>query len=183
MKKGFSIRTLVAIGIGAAIFVVLGRFAAIPTPIPNTTINTQYALLALMAMMFGPWAGLLIGLIGHALIDIVFWGNPWWSWIIASAVAGLLMGLLMSKMDPESGEFGVKQIIAFNVAQIIAHAVAWILIAPGLDVLIYAEPAAKVFTQGAVAFVANAVTTGIIGTLLALAYSKTRTKKGSLDAE
>ena len=34
MNKKFSIKTVVAIGIGAAVFVVLGRFAAIPTPIP-----------------------------------------------------------------------------------------------------------------------------------------------------
>jgi len=45
MKK-FSVKTIVAIGIGAALFFVLGRFVAIPSPIPNTNITTQYGLLA-----------------------------------------------------------------------------------------------------------------------------------------
>jgi len=81
----------------------------------------------------------------------------------------------------EDGEFGQKQIIYFNVVQIIANAIAWIVIAPVLDILIYSEPANKVFTQGAIAGLGNAVTTAIVGTLLLAAYSKTRVKPGSLD--
>ena len=68
MKK-FSVKTMVAIGIGAALFFVLGRYVAIPSPVPNTTISVQYGLLAFMSVVYGPIAGALIGLIGHALID------------------------------------------------------------------------------------------------------------------
>ena len=68
MKK-FSVKTIVAIGIGAALFFVLGRFVSIPSPVPNTTINVQYGLLAFMSVIYGPLAGALMGLIGHALID------------------------------------------------------------------------------------------------------------------
>ena len=74
MKK-FSVKTMVAIGIGAALFFVLGRYVAIPSPVPNTTISVQYGLLAFMAVVYGPIAGALIGLIGHALIDFsAGWG-------------------------------------------------------------------------------------------------------------
>lgn len=65
---------VVAIGIGAALFFVLGRFVAIPTPIPNTTISIQYAILAVLAVLYGPWVGLLAGLIGHVLIDVTGYG-------------------------------------------------------------------------------------------------------------
>ena len=44
-----SIKTVVAVGIGAALFFVLGRFVAIPSPVPNTNISLQYAVLALLA--------------------------------------------------------------------------------------------------------------------------------------
>lgn len=40
MKK-VSVKTIVAIGIGAALFFVLGRFVAIPSPVPNTSISVQ----------------------------------------------------------------------------------------------------------------------------------------------
>ena len=41
MKK-FSVKSIVAIGIGAALFFVLGRFVAIPSPVPNVNICVQY---------------------------------------------------------------------------------------------------------------------------------------------
>ena len=45
--KNNNIKTFVAIGIGAALFFVLGRFVAIPSPVPNTNISLQYAVLGL----------------------------------------------------------------------------------------------------------------------------------------
>lgn len=38
MENKMSIKTIVAIGIGAAVFMILGRFGAIPSGIPNTNI-------------------------------------------------------------------------------------------------------------------------------------------------
>ncbi|MBR0161300.1 MAG: ECF-type riboflavin transporter substrate-binding protein [Oscillospiraceae bacterium] len=181
--KNNSVRIIVAIGIGAALFFVLGRFVAIPSPVPNTNISTQYGLLAFMAVMFGPLAGALIGLIGHALIDFSYGWGIWWSWVIASACFGLLMGFLSRKIQLADGEFSTKDIIRFNLFQIIGHIIAWGVIAPVLDIVMYAEPANKVFTQGLVGGIANIVTTAIIGTLLCLTYALTKPKKGSLKEE
>ncbi|WP_172196448.1 ECF-type riboflavin transporter substrate-binding protein [Saccharibacillus qingshengii] len=181
-SKGFSVKTIVAIGIGAALFVVLARFGSIPTGIPNTNLQTNYAILALFALLYGPWAGLLIGLIGHSVADLLSFG-PWFSWIIASGVVGLLVGLLTRGIRIHDGEFGGKGILRFNIAQIVANAVGWFVVAPVLDIVIYAEPANKVFTQGFAAGGMNIVIVAILGTLLAVAYSKTRTKRGSLTRE
>lgn len=92
-----SIVTIVAIGIGAAVFIILGRFVSIPTGIPNTTIETSYAFLALMSIVYGPVAGALIGLIGHALKDAISYGSIWWSWVIVSTLVGFLFGLVSKK--------------------------------------------------------------------------------------
>ena len=73
--------------------------------------------------------------------------------------------------------------IAFNIAQIIANIVAWFLIAPTLDIVIYAEPSNKVYIQGVVAGISNMITIGVLGTILLYLYSKTRVKKGSLNIE
>ena len=183
MNRRSGIQTIVAIGIGAAVFMILGRFGAIPTGIPNTSIETAYAFLALMAVLYGPVAGFSIGFIGHTLKDLTTYGSPWFSWILASAVVGLVIGFAYKRLSINDGEFNKKDIIRFNIYQIIGNAIAWFLVAPGLDVLAYAEPANKVFVQGAVAFVSNGLTVGIIGSLLIYAYSKTRTKKGSLSKD
>lgn len=180
MNKALSIKTIVAIGIGAAVFVILGRFGSLPSGVPNTSIETSYGFLALMSAIFGPVAGLLIGLIGHTIKDAVTYGQPWFSWVIASGVVGLIIGLVSKQMNIQDGEFGKAEIIKFNIYQVIANAVAWFLVAPTLDILIYAEPVNKVYLQGVTAGVANMVTVGVLGTILLTAYAKTRTKKGSL---
>lgn len=181
--KKLSIRTIVAIGIGAAVFMILGRFGSIPTGIPNTNIETAYAFLALMALLYGPVAGFLIGFIGHALKDIVFFGSPWISWVIASGVVGLIIGLSYKRIKINEGVFGKKQIIIFNIIQIIANVIAWFCVAPMLDVVIYAEPINKVFLQGIVGGTVNMITVGILGTILISNYAKTRIKRGSLNLE
>ena len=183
MEKNLSIKTIVAIGIGAAVFMILGRFGSIPSGIPNTNIETSYAFLALMAVLYGPIAGVSIGFIGHALKDLVFYGSPWFSWVLASAMVGLILGLSWKKLKVNEGEFQKKEIIIFNVYQIVANIIAWILIAPTLDIVIYAEPANKVYLQGIVAAISNSITVGVLGTILIYTYAKTRVKKGSLDRE
>lgn len=59
----------------------------------------------------------------------------------------------------------------------IAHVIGWVVVAPVLDILIYAEPANKVFAQGVFAAVSNSITGVIVGGLLVLAYTKTIAKK------
>ena len=182
MKK-FSVKTVVAIGIGAALFWVCGKFIAIPSPVPNTNITIQYGVLAFVATLFGPVAGALAGFIGHALIDATTYGSVWWSWVIASAVFGLLMGFASGKINLEDGVFGKAEIIRFNVSQLVCHVICWGLVAPVLDILIYQEPVEKLFAQGLVSGISNAVTTAVIGTLLCVAYAKAKPKAGSLKKE
>lgn len=99
-----SITTLVAIGIGAAVFFILGRFLSIPTGVPNTSIETTYPFLALMATVFGPFAGLLIGLIGHAIKDLLTYGL-WWSWVLTSGFAGYGFGIVGRRLKVNEGIF------------------------------------------------------------------------------
>ena len=182
MKK-FSVKTIVATGIGAALFFVLGRFVAIPSPVPNTNISIQYGLLAFIATVFGPIAGLLAGLIGHFFIDFSYGWGVWWSWVIASAVFGCIMGFITSRQNITEGEFDGKAILTFNIGQILSHILAWVVVAPTLDILIYSEPANKVYLQGVTGAALNIITTAIVGTLLCIAYAKAIPKKGSLTEE
>ena len=183
MKKQTPVKTIVAIGIGAALFFVLGRFVAIPSGVPDTNISIQYGLLAFIAAIFGPLAGLLAGLIGHFFIDFSWGWGVWWSWVIASAFFGFAMGFVCKKLQLEDGEFTKKDAIKFNIAQIIAHLLSWVVIAPVLDIVMYAEPANKVFIQGLVSAGINILATLIVGTLLCFAYAAAKPKKGSLKEE
>ncbi len=185
MKKLFSFKTrqIVATALGAALFMVLFMFVKVPTGIPETDIQTAYGLGGFLAALFGPIAGFLIQFIGHALSDAIQYGTPWWSWVIASGIAGFGFGFAYRKNKVEDGIFGWKDVLRFNLIQIISNLIAWVVVAPVLDIVIYGEPVNLVFTQGLVAAASNIVATGVIGSLLLWLYSKTRAKKGSLDAE
>ncbi len=177
------IRQVVAIGIGAAIFVALTTVQIPVGFVPNTALQVRAAVLAFFAAVFGPVAGFAIGFIGHALGDALFYGSVWWSWVLPDAVFGLLVGCFAKSYAIENGGFGGKQIILFNVVQIVANALAWIAIAPLLDIIIYKEPANKVFAQGATAAITNLIIVAILGSLLAFGYSKVKTKSSSLKEE
>ena len=183
MKVKFGIKEVVAIGIGTALFVALTEVQIPLGFIPNTALQPRAALLAFLAAVFGPVVGGAVGLIGHALGDALFYGSVWWSWVFPDAVFGILVGLFAAKYAIKDGGFDKKAIALFNVVQVIGNAIAWILVAPVLDILIYAEPANKVFAQGFWAFLGNIIIIAILGTLLGAGYSKIGAKSSSLSKE
>ena len=182
MNKKFGIKEVVAIGIGTALFVVLTE-VQIPIGIPNTSLQPRMAVLAFLSAIFGPFVGAIIGLLGHALGDAVFYGSVWWSWVFPEAVVGIAIGAFAKKFAVKEGGFDKKNIILFNLVQIVANAAAWILVAPVLDIAVYAEPASKVFLQGAFAFLGNIIIIGILGSLLLVGYSRVAGKTSSLKKE
>ena len=183
MKKLIGIKEVVAMGIGTALFVVLTT-VQIPIGIPNTYLQPRMAILAFLSAVFGPIVGGVVGLLGHALGDVMFYGSVWWSWVFPEAVVGIAIGLFASKFAVKEGGFiSTKPIVLFNIIQIAANAVAWILVAPVLDILIYAEPANKVFLQGVFAFLGNIIIIGVLGTLLLVGYSKIAGKSQGLKKE
>lgn len=184
MKKSYlTTKAVVATGIGAAVFFVLFKFVAIPTGIPNTQINVAEAWLALIAANFGPVVGALVALIGHTLNDAISYGSVWWSWVIADGLFGLLIGLAAKRLALTDGNLTTQKLVLFNVWQLVANAIAWAIVAPLGDILIYSEPAKKVFLQGGVTTVVNFLSIAILGTILLVAFNKTQVKKGSLKKE
>ena len=183
MKKLIGIKEVVAMGIGTALFVVLTT-VQIPIGIPNTYLQPRMAILAFLSAVFGPIVGGIVGLLGHALGDAIFYGSVWWSWVFPEAVVGIAIGLFAKKFAVKEGGFiSTKPIVLFNIIQIAANAVAWIVVAPVLDILVYAEPANKVFIQGVFAFLGNIIIIGVLGTICLVAYSKVAGKSQGLEKE
>ncbi|WP_105121973.1 ECF-type riboflavin transporter substrate-binding protein, partial [Streptococcus suis] len=95
----------------------------------------QYAVQSLLSVVFGPVVGFLVGFIGHTLKDSLTYG-PWWSWILASGVVGLVIGFAKNRLRVEEGIFEGKDIVVFNIFQVVANIIAWGIIAPVLDIVI-----------------------------------------------
>lgn len=178
-----TIKKVVATGIGAALFIIIGMLVNIPTPIPNTNIQLQYAVLALFAVIYGPGVGFFTGFIGHALKDSIQYGSPWWTWVLVSGLLGLMIGFFAKKLAIQLSGMTKKDLLLFNVVQVIANLIGWSVVAPYGDILFYSEPASKVFAQGFLSSLVNSITIGVGGTLLLLAYAKSRPQKGSLSKD
>ena len=75
MKMKFGIKEVVATGIGTALFVALTEVQIPLGFIPNTALQPRAALLAFLAAVFGPVVGGIVGLLGHAIGDALFYGS------------------------------------------------------------------------------------------------------------
>lgn len=182
-KKKLSVQSVVAIGIGTAILFLLKRYISIPSGVPNTNIDTSYGFLGFLAILFGPIVGFVVGFVGHALSDFTQFGAPWWTWVFTTGFVGGAMGFLHKYMGVANGQFTSRKLVLYNIYQVIINFIGWGLIAPTGDIWIYSEPANKVYLQGIVSAISNSVSTGIIGSILLVAYAATRVKKGSLKKE
>lgn len=84
--------------------------------------------------------------------------QPWWSWVITSAFVGVLIGMFAKKLNVQEGVFDKTKTAIFAIANVAAHVIGWVVVAPVLDILIYAEPVKKVFAQGVFAAISNSIT-------------------------
>jgi len=181
-QHGLSVQAVVATGIGIAIVFVLKRFLPIPTGIPNTTIDLGEAFLAFLGAIFGPAVGGLTAFFAHVFTDLT-WGDPWWSWIIADALFGFAIGYSRNFLKIKQEPLTTGKLVKFNILQVVANIVCWGVVAPLGDIWIYSQPAGKVFLQGIVATLTNAIAIGIVATLLLIAYSKTQSQNKKLTKE
>ncbi|MDF7637219.1 ECF-type riboflavin transporter substrate-binding protein [Leuconostocaceae bacterium ESL0958] len=169
-KRTLATRDVVAVGLGAAVFLILFKLIAIPTGLPNTQVNVAQSWLSLVSIIFSPVVGALVAIIGHSLNDALSYGSVWWSWVIADGLYAFVFGWLVKGARLNKGRLSWKKIIWFNLSQLVANLLAWVVLAPSLDIWIYAEPANKVYLQGALSTVVNVLSTAIIGTLLLKLY-------------
>ena len=171
-----TVKRIGTIALGSVLFFLLGRYVTIPSPIPTVNICVQYGLLAFLAVACGPLTGSMTGLIGHILIDLSG-GRMFWSWIIATAAFGGLLGVLanVTRLDPAHRDR--EMLVHFNLCQVATHVVCWAGIAPVLDILFYNENMDTIFAEGLTAALSNAVTTAVVGSTLLCLYAVLSTRR------
>ncbi len=175
MKKS-PIKTIAAVVIGSLLFFVLGRYAAIPTPLPNIYISFQYGVLACLAALYGPIAGCAAGVLGHILLDYSS-SDMYWIWIAASGIFGFFAGLSSFKLHLDEGIFKYEDGLYFNVWQIMGSLLAWSIFIPIAEVLVNHEDYWYALQEGMLGGSANIITTILLGTALCAAYASVRRKR------
>ena len=168
------------IAAGSVLFFLLGAFVSIPSPIDTVNICVQYGLLAFLSVVCGPLTGAVTGLLGHICIDL-YAGELCWSWILASAAFGGLLGVLSNVTHMRAHSQDREMLIRFNLAQVATCVVCWAGIAPVLEILLYSESMDRIFEQGLTAALSNAVTTAIVGSSMLAIYAVLKARRAKKD--
>ena len=178
----FSTKSVVAIGIGAALYSVLSG-VAIPIG-PNTSFRIAVALLTIFGAIFGPLVGFFVGFVGHALNDMIMWGSVWFSWVFLSAVIGLFGGLIAldKNFSLETGHVTKIHIFKMYIYAILGMIFAGLAAYVG-DVYFYGEPAQKVWIQIALATLTNFVGTVTLGIPIVVGIAARKRKYSNLKIE
>lgn len=180
--KSLSTRDVVAIGIGAALY---GVISMIYIPIgPNTSFRLAIAILVIFGALYGPTVGFLVGFIGHALNDAIMWGSVWWSWVFLSAVIGLFAGLIQFQegFDALGGKIDKSHIIKMYIYGLVGI-LAGSLVAYLGDVVLYGEPADKVWLQIILASISNFAVIAVLGIPAVIALGLRKKKITGLEVE
>lgn len=179
-KKLLSTQTVVAIGIGSALYAALSFFQ-IPVG-PNTSFRIAITVLAIIGAYYGPVAGFSVGFIGHALNDMLMYGSVWWSWVFLSAVLGGVIGLIYLDKDfsIKEGEISKSHIVKMVILAIIGLILASVCAFIG-DVFFYGEPANKVWIQIIIASISNATVLIVLGIPSIVLLAKNNQKHTGLE--
>ena len=165
-----------AIGLGALLVVLLTW--AMPA---WTGIHWDWGLgfgmtaYAVIAAIFGPVAGILIGIISTILRWVFQFPLLFFPALLSFALFGFGVGAFWKFYRLETGKFGVKEALIFNGVQIVANFIRLfifrLLISVQFDVpFIIPRPVL-------ISFVSSSAIVLVLGTALLFAYSKYRQKK------
>ncbi|MEY8348151.1 ECF-type riboflavin transporter substrate-binding protein [Bacillus cereus] len=177
-----STKLVVAIGIGSALYGVLGLWGF--SIAPNTFIKPALAILTIFAAVFGPFAGLLIGLIGHTVTDTIAGWGIWWGWVLSSGIIGFMMGLVQKRTNfsIKNGTFLNRDIAYFAVTGLVGIVIA-ILFAGAFDIIVMGEPLDKIVIQVFGATIADILVFLILGLPITLGLAKANKKHAHLKIE
>jgi len=141
-----STKMVVTVGIGAALYGVLG-LVGIPIG-PNVELKPAMLVLALFSIMFGPVIGFLVGAIGHFLTDLLAGWGLWWDWELSSGIIGFFIGLitLFKGFNFKYGKFRYYHMIIYTILAGGGSVVAY-LFAGYMDVLLMGEAPTKILVQ------------------------------------
>ena len=173
----FGTREVVYSAIGAALYAVLS-LATNALQIPaaaNVSIRPAVAIPMFFGIAFGPWVGLLSGMVGNLISDLIsgygFW--PWWD--LGNGLMGLIPGLIHPMMvDYKS----VKDIVLAEVMVVVGSFVGMFVASLSEIWVSGVTFATTMSTNFLPAFISNVINGLILVPILMLAYSAIVSRSG-----
>lgn len=173
----FSTRQVVYGAIGAALYGVLS-WASNFVPLPaagNITFRPAVAVLVFFGAAYGPWVGLLAGVIGNTLGDAISGWGFFWNWSLGNGLIGLVSGLVAASIKDYRARADILKAVGFGVA---GNAVG-LLFASLTEILVggidLSTALVGYFTP---AFIGNSVVTVVLLPVLLIAFAAVSSRRG-----
>jgi energy-coupling factor transport system substrate-specific component len=173
----FGTRQVVYGAIGAALYGVFS-WATNIFPLPaagNVTFRPAVAVLIFFGVAYGPWVGLLAGLIGNTLGDALSGWGFWWHWSLGNGLMGLVAGLAMAAIKDYRAQGDIIKAVAWGLGGIavgMLFASLMEMFVGGIDMAVaiggYFVPA----------FIGNAIVTVILLPVLMIAFAAVASSRG-----
>ncbi len=173
----FGTRQVVYGAIGAALY---GVFSYITNQFPlpaagNVSFRPAVAVLIFFGVAYGPWVGLLAGLIGNTIGDALTGWGLYWHWSVGNGLMGMIPGLIMASLND------------FKARPEIIKAVGWGTL--GIVVGMLFASLAEMFTGGidlntalvgyfTPAVIGNFVVTAVLLPILMIAFAGVAARRG-----
>ena len=173
----FGTRQVVYGAIGAALYGVLSWLTNV-FPLPaagNITFRPAVAVLVFFGVAYGPWVGLIAGLVGNTLGDAITGWGLYWNWSLGNGLMGMLPGLAMAMIaDYRSGRSITTGILygALGIAVGMLFASLTEMFTSGIDI---STALAGYFLP---AFLGNLVVVAILLPILMVAYQAVAAGRG-----
>jgi energy-coupling factor transport system substrate-specific component len=191
MKKGvgsmllgkWNTKTIVVMGIGAALFGVLMNYGSIPV-FSNTKLTTAMLVPVIVGSMFGPIPAFITCTIGNTIADLIGGWGFWFDWSIGNGVLGFLVGLLPlygAKID--EGIFTAQQAVVYAIICILGNALAFGVVTPLLTVAFYGGELNITFMQALTGGLSNILILTVIGIPLLFLLAKRNARNTNLKKE
>jgi len=173
----FGTREVVYAAIGAALYAVLSiatNFLQIPAA-ANVSIRPAVAIPMFFGLAFGPWVGLITGLVGNVISDLIsgygFW--PWWD--LGNGLIGFIPGLIYLQMTDFRS---LGDIIKAEIMVVVGVAVGMFVASVSEIWVSGIDFATSMATNFVPAFISNIVNGLILVPILMVAYSAVRGRSG-----
>jgi len=173
----FGTRQVVYGAIGAALYAVFS-LATNFFPLPaagNVTFRPAVAVLIFFGIAYGPWVGLLAGLVGNTLGDALMGWGFFWNWSVGNGLMGMIPGLAMGMIHDYRNGRDIGIAVGFGLAGIaigMLFASLTEILVGGIDM---STALVGYFTP---AFIGNAIVTIILLPILMVAYQGIAASRG-----
>lgn len=186
-KLKYGTAEIIASFLGIFIFVFLewlektGIFLGVLNNEIYNWLQIRMIILTLVAAMFGPISGVVCGVGGSMLINVLFEYSIDYSEVIVVGLYGLALGRFYDKFKVLAGRFEMQEFIDFCAVQVAASLFSGVLLMPILAFVMEDRYMSSAIIVGIKSVVGNSVTScficGVIMTIVSLICKKRKEKK------